>query len=81
MNLGLVLVTEVPEHEDVAVVAVAVGRPLLTDGDAIDALDGGVLHDDDIVELHPDVSRRLEHLFQVLQVLGLGLLGILQLVA
>ncbi len=56
MNLGLVLVAEVPEHEDVAVVAVAVGGPLLTDGDTVDPLDGGVLHDDDVVELHPYVS-------------------------
>lgn len=56
MNLGLVGVAEVPHHEDVALIAVVARVPLLMDGDTIDALDGGVRHDGDVIEVHFDIA-------------------------
>ena len=60
MDLRLVRIAEVPDHEDVALVAVAGGVPVLEDGDAIDVVDGGMLHNGDIVEGHLDILVAVE---------------------
>ena len=76
MDLRLIGVAEVPHHKDVAFVAVTAGVPLLVDGDTIDALDGGVRHNGDVVEVHLNITGVLEGALEVLQILVLGLCAI-----
>lgn len=73
MDLGLVRIAEVPDHEYVALVAIARGVPVLEYGDAIDVVYSGMLHDGDIVEGHLDILIAVEGSLQVGEVLPLVL--------
>jgi len=81
VNLGSVGIAEVPDHEDIALIAVTVGVPLLVNGDTIDALDGGMLHDDNIVEVHFDIAGSLKGFAEVVEILLFGLCGVDDLIA
>lgn len=81
MNLGGVRIAEVPDHEDIALIAVAVGVPFLVDGNAIDSFDGGMFHYDDIVEVHFDIAGSLKSFAEVVEILLFGLCGVDDLIA
>ena len=76
MDLRCIGVAEIPDHEDVALIAVARRVPLLMDGHTVDAFDGGMLDHHHIVELHLDITVRLEGTAQVREVLLLVLSSI-----
>jgi len=59
-------VAEVPHHEYVALIAIAVAVPLLLHRDSVDAFDGRMRDNHHVVERHLDVAIGLEGLFQVL---------------
>lgn len=76
MDLGVLGIAEIPDHEDIALVGITTGVPLLMDSDSIDTLLGGVFDDGDVVEVDADVVRRVESLLQIVEILLLALLVI-----
>lgn len=76
MDLWGIRVAEVPHHEHIAFVAIARRVPLLMDSHAIDTFDGGMLYHHHVVELHLDITVRLESTTQVREILLFGLRGV-----
>ena len=71
MNLRLVRNTEVPNHEDVALITIVRGVPPLVYGNAIDPLLLWIrmLGYRDIVEGHLDVTIVVERISQIIEIL------------
>ena len=60
MNLRGIRLAEVPYHEDVALVTIAGGVPLLMDGDTIDALNGRMLNNYYIIARDGDTYKSIK---------------------
>ena len=81
MNLWGIWISEIPYHEYIALITIAVGIPALVDCNSIDAFDGRMLYDNHIVEQDLDIAVALESTSQIIQILLLGLNSIFHLLA
>lgn len=76
MDLWGIGVAEVPHHEHIALIAIAWCVPSLMDSNAVDTFNSRMLNHHHIVELHLDITVRLESTAQIREVLLFGLSGI-----
>lgn len=77
VDLGLLGVAEIPHHKHVALIAVAVGVPLLQHSNAIHTPFCGMLNDFEVIEFNFDVFGVVESLLEAAKVFLFGLLEIL----
>ena len=76
LNLRVVAVAEVDEQEEVALVLITVGVPVLFEGHAVDVVIFGMLNNLDVLKLDIQVFGHLEYACQFLQILLFRLLDI-----